>query len=69
MTKIIFCLLTILGLANFSQAQYWPREFTSSQGKVVLYQPQPQKLEGNRVMGVMAFSLVATGQKEPKFGA
>lgn len=69
MTKIIICLLSVLGLAGISQAQNWPREFTSSQGKVVLYQPQPQKMEGNRVTGVMAFSLVPTGQKEPKFGA
>ena len=47
----------------------WPREFNSSQGKVVLYQPQPQKLEGNKVTGVSAFSLLPTGKTEPVFGA
>ena len=26
----------------------WPKEITIPQGKVVMYQPQPDKLEGNR---------------------
>lgn len=69
MNKIVFLFLAFLGLGIHSQAQKWPREFTSTQGKVVLYQPQPQKMDGNRVSGVMAFSLVPSGQKEPKFGA
>jgi hypothetical protein len=69
MNKTVLFLFAILGLAFTGRAQNWPREFTSSQGKVVLYQPQPQKMDGNRVTGVMAFSLLPNGQKEPKFGA
>lgn len=69
MIRLIMLFCVVLGLAVNASAQNWPREFTSTQGKVVLYEPQPQKMEGNRVGGVMAFSLLPNGQKEPKFGA
>ncbi len=63
---------TMLSITYGLQAQdenVWPKEFKSSQGNVVLYQPQPQKLEGNRVGGVSAFSLQPTGKSDPVFGA
>lgn len=69
MKNILFTLFVVLGFSNIGKAQYWPKDFTTTQGTIVLYEPQPQRMEGNRVSGVMAFSLLPNGQKEPKFGA
>jgi hypothetical protein len=65
----LFFITILLSLELGASAQFWPKEFTSTQGKIVLYQPQPQKFDGNKVSGVMAFSLLTTAKKEPYFGA
>jgi hypothetical protein len=49
-------------------AASWPQEITGPEGTIVLYQPQPEKLEGNLITGRAAFSLEAPG-REPIFGA
>lgn len=59
----------VLGLSLVGKAQNWPREYPSSQGKMVLYEPQPQELKGNHLLGVIAFSVQPTGKNEPQFGA
>lgn len=38
-------------------------------GQIVIYQPQPDSLNGNVLEGRAAVSLLATNQKEPVFGA
>ena len=35
----------------------------------MLYQPQPQEVEGNKCTGVCAFSILPSGKKDPLFGA
>jgi hypothetical protein len=65
--RILLCMLFAVG--SRAIAQNWPREVASSQGKIVLYQPQPQKLEGKKVSGIGAFSITPTGKKDPVFGA
>jgi hypothetical protein len=65
--QIIFILLFGIGLG--ANAQSWPKEFTGTKGKLVMYEPQPQKIEANKVSGVMAISVLANGKKEPVFGA
>ena len=47
----------------------WPQEIASDQGTIVIYQPQPEKLEGNVLTGRAAMSLEMNDSKEPIFGA
>ena len=47
----------------------FPQEIDSSAGKIVVYQPQPEKLAGNVLTGRAAFSLAVKGRTEPVFGA
>jgi hypothetical protein len=46
----------------------WPREIVVSNGVVVMYQPEPEKLKGNRLEGRAAVAVEQKGQ-EPVFGA
>ncbi len=47
----------------------WPREIDTPQGVVVIYQPQPEKLDGNQLKGRAAVALEVKGSEEPVFGA
>ncbi|MFM7766602.1 MAG: hypothetical protein ACKO9S_01950, partial [Bacteroidota bacterium] len=47
----------------------WPKEVQIDQGLVVVYQPQPQTLNGNELSGTAAFSITPAGKQEPMFGA
>jgi hypothetical protein len=47
----------------------WPRELATPQGTLLLYQPQPENLQGTTLNGRAAFSVTAPGRKEPVFGA
>src|SRR6185436_4441331 len=48
----------------------WPQEFKAEGGyKVVMYQPQPDSMEGNIVTARTAVSVQGKDQKEPVFGA
>ena len=47
----------------------WPREIAASEGVVVLYQPQPEKLDGNQLKGRAAVSVELKESTEPVFGA
>jgi hypothetical protein len=65
-TSLIVLALLILSTA---QAQpKWPQEITHPEATIVVYQPQPEKLEGNLLSGRAAISIEQTG-KEPIFGA
>ncbi len=53
---------------EYAYAQ-WPKEITSKNGAVItVYQPQPEKLDGNKIEGRAAFSAVETPGAEPIFG-
>ena len=60
---------TLPGWAKEDVVGEWPREVKVSQGVVVIYQPQPEKLEGNRLSGRAAVSVELKGSTEPVFGA
>ncbi|MFA6294255.1 MAG: hypothetical protein WC637_20860, partial [Victivallales bacterium] len=47
----------------------WPRKIEFNHTKIVIYQPQPDSLEGNILKGRAAFSMTTETQKEPLFGA
>ena len=59
-----------LAFAMFARAADlgWPREFDSSSGPFVIYQPQPERLNGDVLSGRAAFSLQKTGDAHPTFG-
>ena len=47
----------------------WPRQIDSVAGTIVVYQPQPDALQGNTLTGRMAFALTPKGKTDPVFGA
>lgn len=68
MLKSIVALLCC-GFAMSAFANEWPQEVIVDEGTIVVYQPQPEKLEGNTLYGRAAFSLELKHQSEPIFGA
>jgi hypothetical protein len=57
------------GWAKENAVDSWPREISVPQGVVVIYQPQPEKLEGNQLKARAAVSVELKGTNEPVFGA
>jgi hypothetical protein len=47
----------------------WPREIDTPRAKVVIYQPQPEKLQGNRLDARAAVAIEFKDKSEPVFGA
>ena len=46
----------------------WPRQFDSSSGSFVIYQPQPEDLDGDQLSCRAAFSLQTNQEAQPAFG-
>lgn len=46
----------------------WPRQFESSSGTFVVYEPQPEDLQGDELTGRAAFSIERPGAAAPVFG-
>ncbi|WP_219622723.1 carbohydrate-binding family V/XII [Shewanella sp. GutCb] len=61
-------MMMLLGLAN-ANAIEWPQEVTEKEGTIVVYQPQPESLNGNILQGRAAMSLELIDRDEPVFGA
>ena len=53
--------------ANAAQAT-WPRKIETDRGTLTVYQPQPEKLDGNALEGRAAASIKSKTAKEPTFG-
>src|SRR5512143_2343689 len=51
-----------------SEDASWPRQFDSSSGSFVIYQPQPEDLNGDQLSCRAAFSLQRTTDAQPTFG-
>ena len=58
-----------LAIATTAAAIDWPQEITADEGAIVVYQPQPDKLEGNILTARAAMSLELNDRDEPIFGA
>jgi hypothetical protein len=71
----VFIVLGAFYLPTFSVAADqdswgdWPQEIKVDQGLVVVYQPQPEQLEGNRLKARAAVAVELKDNKEPVFGA
>ncbi|RFS21811.1 hypothetical protein DVR12_14225 [Chitinophaga silvatica] len=62
-------LLCCLALSVNAQQKTWPKEIpVSGGGKITIYQPQGEKLEGNRLSLRAAVSVRQTSKSEPVFG-
>jgi len=66
--KTAFALM-LSALPLLAQAIDWPKEIDIPEGKIVIYQLQPEKFEGNVISGRAAMSLELTKSPEPIFGA
>lgn len=62
-------MVLLLGLPLSAQAIEWPQEVDAREGTIVVYQPQPESLEGNILTGRSAMSLELKNGKDPIFGA
>jgi len=74
LSALAFAFLACAGLTTPAFGQDveenpWPREIPTSQGTVVIYQPQPEKLEDNTLHGRAALALEINGSEAPIFGA
>lgn len=49
-------------------ASDWPQELTGEKGTIVIYQPQPEKLQGNILTGRAAMQLELKSNQAPIFG-
>lgn len=69
---IVLITMTICSLtaSKLSAAeQDWPREIKAPKATVLMYQPQVETFEGNRLTGRAAVSVTQKGKTEPVFGA
>jgi hypothetical protein len=70
MSLLAFCLLSLSNAwAEEGATDHWPQEIETSKGVVVIYQPQPEKFEGNKVSCLAAVAIELKNAKEPIFGA
>lgn len=65
---VIALVLVTTQMAHAADA-HWPQEITGEDGTIVVYQPQPESLEGNVLKARAAMSLEMKDAKEPIFGA
>ena len=70
---IVFCYIILLcGISAQAQDDVvdgWPREIETPKALIIIYQPQPESLEGNLLKGRAAVSLEFKNGDEPMFGA
>ena len=65
-TCFIACFSLLFSLN--SSATDWPQELSGDRGTIVVYQPQPEKLQGNILTGRAAMSLELKDNPNPIFG-
>ncbi len=63
-----FALFLLLG-ATAAGALDWPQEVRADEGTIIVYQPQPESLQGNVLRGRAAMSLQLDNSDETIFGA
>jgi hypothetical protein len=64
----LFALVSLVSASSVA-AMDWPQEITADEGTIVVYQPQPDKLEGNVLSARAAMALELDNRDEPIFGA
>ena len=69
LARSLFVIALVSGPAMAQDALEWPQEVVAPEGTIVVYQPQPESLEGNVLKGRAAVSLELKDREEPVFGA
>ena len=65
----LLMLIFLMTLPTLAAALQWPQEIEVEDGSIIVYQPQPENLSGNRLTGRSAMSLELADREEPIFGA
>ncbi|MCL4501693.1 MAG: hypothetical protein M1438_07525, partial [Deltaproteobacteria bacterium] len=67
---LLAAMALVLALSNWAQAEGegWPRRFEHEKGTVLLYQPQLESFQGDRLTARAAVSVQKKGWKQPVFG-
>jgi hypothetical protein len=70
MRKLVVVLSLLAPIASFANVPEigWPRAIEAEKGKVVIYQPQLDSLEGDKLIGRAAVSVEPKDSGEPVFG-
>ena len=69
---VLFSIILLCGVSVQAQDDVvdgWPREIETPKALIIIYQPQPESLEGNLLKGRAAVSLEFKNGDEPLFGA
>jgi hypothetical protein len=66
----VLIISSILSTAvSFAAPGDWPKVIDSDRGKIVIYQPTPESLDGDQLKARAAFSITTPGNTDPVFGA
>ena len=67
---VVTTMLLLLPAALFANVPEigWPRAIEAAEGEIVIYQPQLDSLEGDKLTGRAAVSVALTDSEEPVFG-
>ena len=65
---LLACAGLFLLSAGLANAAEWPQELTGEGGTVVVYQPQPEAIEGTTLTGRAAMSIELDGGEAPIYG-
>ena len=68
MKNLIFGIAALFASATVA-AMDWPQEIVAEEATIVVYQPQPEGLDGNVLSARAAMSLEVKNREEPIFGA
>ncbi|WP_439107435.1 carbohydrate-binding family V/XII [Congregibacter sp.] len=65
------CLLfvVLVPVSGAAQELSWPQEISGDEGTLIIYQPQPEALDGDNLSARAAISLELAGAEAPIFGA
>ncbi len=61
--------LAVAAAAQDDAEEFWPKVLKSDKGEIIVYQPQIESMEGDRLSAIAAVSVQAAGQKEAIYGA
>ncbi|MDO6640270.1 carbohydrate-binding family V/XII [Shewanella sp. 5_MG-2023] len=67
--QVLTVWIALLLLPFSAVAIEWPQDVETKLGTLVVYQPQPESLDGNILMSRAAMSFEVEGQDDPVFGA
>src|SRR5262245_54767741 len=66
--SLIALLSIVLAAPVLAKDDSWPREIKADEGRILVYQPQPDEQEGNILTGRAAVSITLKGSTAPVFG-